>query len=553
MTDRVREVLGALGEELDRRCGTRLRWRAWDPTCGEPSVEQLGPERRSDDSDTLWLYCSVPTERGIVVQRRNGAIAWLVDDGRGLVEEGSARGPTELLDRLWSVAIEMLVDPTAVVASILERAVSRPRLAAFEAVAPARTATRVGWGPLTATLVPGRSDPFPFVELHRGGLVVAGAVERVYARRLVRAGELGRTVAGVMLDYAQQVVGDRPLRGAEPQLAPLDQSVVDWNSWRPGDPPAALRDAIGRRQVEVSDEWRGRLEQLVASESPTAAARRRKLSADRMTAKVVYLPVGNPTGQATTSWGSQSGGARLPVETATIAGLYLLGLGVRAISELLVGDASVKSAIFRRVKEIRGEDGSGEAHPPAAVVAGQRLTQWLPDGPTVEAPPADVSPPSRIMVRRRDEPQAPPADVPATRIIVRRRRGSSEVPPSEAQHDPPARIHMGTWRRIDEELRAVLRQAPLAVLWHGASEPGVIVIQRGLSSCRVERDGTINRGRVSERSMAQSLGGESPDAIEWGVQAILEALIDEKLLVWDEVPLTHRPDTWWDAQASAEA
>ncbi len=375
MADRLHQTLEALAAELGKRGrakswapGKHNGWLIYDSASGESSpVPQLG--HGGPGTRDLWLYTEEPIDRGLVVRATDHGMVWQVDDGRGLVESGTARRPSELVDRAWSPIAERLVDPADVLLEILNRAASRDLYRQLGS--PTMAGHTLSWGhgwqhdPLHVVLYPqvcGGHLPstfprarFPYIE-HR----IGGRLAVTFARQLVSAADLGRRMAGAMLDYVQQVLEHRPRRGkTHPAFCALDQTSLAMEiNWRPDGPPAALRDAGKvRRKSKVDGQWSDRLDDMLEDESPTKRSRRVKRAQERLAAGA-HLPkaadnaIDTKTGKVKSGWGYGEGADRIPFNMRNVAALYLLGLGARAASTVLVGDARAKNAIHRRMKEI---------------------------------------------------------------------------------------------------------------------------------------------------------------------------------------------------------
>ncbi len=375
MADKLVHLAAAVAEHLQtqaRHMGNAdVEWHVWDSATNAPRPElQLG--HGPNGHRQVWAYTRDPVFRGLVLQRCGGRYEWEIDGGRGRIGTGSTRSLGDFVDRGWHATIAGLVDPVDVVYTTLARVAGRGR----PGLGPLRReGTIIKWGAATARLWLWT----PTIEINFVAEGVSAGFEQhrrreVHARHHSDAADLGNKVVGVLLDLAEQIEA-----GEEPLPKPLPAVWLSFqDEWRPAAAPAAVRDAVtGNARTELDGKWRERLAAYRETETPAQMRRRQKAATDRLQG-TCHLPRGGGTGQAT-DWSGEVGCARIPVDSSVIAALWAIGLGTRLISELLAGNHSMKSAVYRRVREINGKtDAGGLVERPAReVVAEMGLAAWV--------------------------------------------------------------------------------------------------------------------------------------------------------------------------------
>ncbi len=334
-----------------------------------------------------------PALRGIVVHRASYGVVWEVDDGRGLVEAGSARRQADVVDPLWRTALRMLGNPARIAHVVLQAALkAREDLSQL-----GRLGLRPGKVSLGGELV-AYFGTFPSDEADRDG--VAAGDGFVVAREVVSCSALAHQACGVMLHAAKKLIQGQAVRPRT--LDDADREVRWAEAWRPDDPPAAMRDAAASAQRSAVDgRWRKRLEQHLQRETEKKRTRRQRVVDQRLQGTVHLPPDGaDPTGKSGgRGWYGAEGADRLPIPTEVVAALWVLGFGGRTISEIVVGSTSAKSAMSRRIKEVR--DGRDDLEPTTGAALLERLNI---DPRPAAGPGAPAGREPTVKVSRRGKP-----------------------------------------------------------------------------------------------------------------------------------------------------
>jgi len=393
--DKLERVMEIVRDALNAHPFIEGEWQIWDglaPAVMLSEGAQLGHGigRRG----RVLLVCeqdatgTAAAIRGVVLTRSPYGTIWEVDDGRGIIERGSARRLADVVDQLWPKVMHRLANPARVAHAVLETVVQkREGLAGFGRVG--LRPGRVTWGPLEATFT------------DRPAVLREGFTE-VVARELLPTSLIAHQAAAVLVHMAEQSAAGKAM--TRRSLFGADRALRWGEEWRPDGPPAALRDATaGAKRTDVDGQWRERLKQHLQAETDQQRKRRMKVVEARLQAEV-HLPAkgADPTGKAAGGWYGATGADRLPVPTEVVAALWVLGFGGRVISEIVVGSRSAKSAIGRRLKELRaGREG---LEPATGAQVLDRLKLEPPRPAAAPGAPSGRGKPSMTVSRRGPPP-----------------------------------------------------------------------------------------------------------------------------------------------------
>lgn len=444
--------------------------------------------------------------RGCALWRSERRYHWLVDDGQGLTWDGAGSSIGKMVGELWRTlwrATRTDDQVLELVAQMLTDATARERwdwkaqtnskpleaMGAAEVGAPGLVRWGRGETALHFTIYwqgYGVGDGFPFLQSH-----IDHDVSIFHLRRRWSSVELAERAATIMIRYAEAMLG-----GETPSW-----DASGWLEARAEVPaaPAELKTSATPMAAFKRKEWEKRLRAWLKAE--TDDARRLRLrrhlrlvgpeDQQDVAEHQAFLPgegldeLGRAKG-----WGGAPQGTRSPVPVKVIAGLWLLGLPVRAIATITTGTDKAKSSVSRRLKEVRpGSAPDGwTAHGRRALV--HEVVGWA--CPTAEQLAAAETP------RRRTQRAALSSKGADDRPRIRVRRRTPEVDPAAFVVSLPARhralllelVYLGD--ATEAELVELLNVSSAAALKGCVSSLGRWASKGGLST-PFERQGDTLR------------------------------------------------------------